>query len=85
MKNVEQPNGSGDSHGPGCKFGPDPNFYVRLIGELICDQMIRETVVSLAHQGSRPGTRIILRFISEFSVMCFRWEKTFPSTTSHLR
>ena len=47
-------------------------------------EMVRWTVVSSTNQGSNPGARIIPRFISEFSAMCFQWEETFPLTTRRL-
>ena len=47
--------------------------------------MVRWTVVSLTHQGSNPGARIISGFISGFPAMRFQWEETFPSTTRRLR
>ena len=43
-------------------------------------ELVRWTVVSLIHQGSNPGARIISGFISGFSAMRFQWEETFPST-----
>ena len=45
-------------------------MYVKK-SEPTCGWMVRGTVVSLAHQGSSPGARIIPEFISGFPAMRF--------------